>query len=120
MTSTFQTFLFKLLLYVALIVITTLAFLPDYDALPPIVSFSDLLNHTVAFFVLYILTHLAYPKLAAYYVIIILVAYGGFIELVQYFLPTRFASWSDIAADSVGLLLAFIIITIRFRIKQSK
>jgi len=120
MTSTFQTFLFKLLLYVALIVITTLAFLPDYDALPPIVSFSDLLNHTVAFFTLYLLMYLAHPKLQAIHSTTLLLIYGIFIELVQYFLPTRVASWSDVVADSFGLILGFIIITLYSKIKQTK
>ena len=120
MSSTFQTFLFKLLLYVALIAITTLAFLPDYDALPPIVSFSDLLNHTVAFFTLYLLMYLAHPKLQAIHIATLLLIYGIFIEFVQYFLPTRFASWSDVAADSVGLVLGFIIITLYTKIKQIK
>jgi len=102
--------LFLLLFYTAVVAITTLAFLPDYDALPPIVSFSDLLNHTVAFTTLFILLRFAHPTLQVYYTFGILLTYAFWIELVQYFLPTRFASWSDIGADSVGLVLGFIIL----------
>jgi VanZ family protein len=32
-----------------------------------------------------------------------LVAYGGFIEVVQSFLPTRQADWADLLADAVGV-----------------
>ena len=120
MSSSIQAILFKFSLYFTLTAITILAFLPDYDALPPIVSFSDLLNHTIAFLTLYLLMHLAYPKLQAIHITAFLLMYGFFIELVQYFLPTRFASWSDVAADSVGLVLGFIIISIYSRTKQTK
>ena len=102
------TILFRLLAYTALISITILAFLPNYDALPPIVSFSDLLNHAVAFFVLFILFREAHPKLQVSYRIVLLLFYAIFIEVVQYFLPTRFSSFSDILADSFGLLLAYL------------
>ena len=102
--------IFILLFYTAIISITILAFLPDYDALPPIVSFSDLLNHTIAFITLFILLRLAHPALATNYAIGVLLIYAFWIELVQYFLPTRFASWSDIGADSVGLVLGFLIV----------
>ena len=34
-----------------------------------------------------------------------LLAYGGFIELVQSQLPTRTASWADLLADAVGITL---------------
>ncbi len=108
--------LFKILLYLALTAITILAFLPNYNALPVFLSFSDLLNHTIAFIVLYLLLAGAYPLLEWKYFIFLLLLYALWIEGVQYFLPTRCASWSDIAADSVGLLLGYLFkrITKRF------
>jgi VanZ family protein len=87
-----------------------LAFLPDYNDLPPIVSFSDLINHGLAFFVLYLLLERAFPEGAVWHYWIALSLYAAFIELVQYFLPTRYASVEDIAADMTGMLLAAIIL----------
>jgi len=103
----YSSLLFKFLLYTTLGAITTLAFLPNYDVLPPLVSFSDLLNHAVAFIVLFILLKMAYPKLSLKYSVAFLLAYALWIEAVQYFLPTRFASWSDVLADSVGILIGY-------------
>lgn len=100
----------KILFYVTLTAITILAFLPNYDALPPFVSFSDLLNHAFAFFVLYILFTKAHPSFSTIQVVLPLLIYAVWIETVQYFLPTRYASWSDIAADSAGLLIAYLLI----------
>ena len=110
--STKLTLLFKTLFFISLAAISTLAFLPDYNALPPIVSFSDLLNHTVAFVVLFILGHFAYPSILLKHLTTALILYAFFIEAVQYFLPTRFASWSDISADIVGLVIAYITINL--------
>jgi VanZ family protein len=38
-----------------------------------------------------------------------LLAYGGFIELVQSQLPTRTASWADLLADACGILLGLLL-----------
>jgi len=103
----YPSLLFKLLFYTALGAITTLAFLPNYDALPPLVNISDLLNHAVAFIVLFMLLKMAHPKLVLKQSISFLIAYALWIEAVQYFLPTRFASWSDVLADSVGILIGY-------------
>jgi VanZ family protein len=83
-----------------------LAILPNYDALPPIVSFSDLLNHAVAFFVLFLLLRCSHPRLTRNNALLLLFLYALLIEAVQYFLPTRFAALSDVAADGAGLLAA--------------
>lgn len=96
--------IFRLLFFSALFSISILAILPDYNALPQIVSVSDILNHGAAFSVLTILYALAYfhtPKRIA----ITLISYGVLIETVQAFLPTRCASFEDIIADSVGIFV---------------
>ncbi len=100
----------KILFYTVLTAVTILAFLPNYDALPPFVSFSDLLNHAFAFSVLYILLTNAHPSFSTIRVVLPLFLYAVWIETVQYFLPTRYASLSDIAADSAGLLIAYFLI----------
>ena len=115
-----QTTLFKILFYITLIAITGLAFLQNYDALPPIVSFDDLLNHTVAFTVLFLLFRHAHPTLLTKHIVITLLSYAILIEAVQYFLPTRCASWSDIAADGTGLVIGYLILFLFKRFPYTK
>ena len=99
---------FRFSFFTALTAITALAFLPDYSGLPPIVCVSDLMNHALAFMVLYLLYTLSFchsvkQKLGIFFL------YAVAIEAVQYLLPTRCASFEDIAADSVGILVAYFI-----------
>jgi VanZ family protein len=101
-------FFYRLLLFTALLTISILAFLPDYSELPPIVSISDLLNHTVAFIVLTLLFSLSFTHQWKY-ILSVLFLYALFIESVQSFLPTRCASIEDIVADSVGMLIGYLI-----------
>ena len=70
------------------------------------ISFSsDKLNHFVAFFVLSLLTDLAYPKNTIKFKAISLFLYGLIIECVQWQLPYRSFSLLDLAADSGGILI---------------
>lgn len=98
-----MTIFYRLLFVGALLSISVLAFLPDYNALPPIVSVSDLLNHAAAFTLLSLLYALAYSH-SFQRIALTLLGYGLLIELVQAFLPTRFASVEDVVADSIGVL----------------
>lgn len=93
----------------SLAAISVLAVLPDYNSLPPLVSISDLLNHFVAFVALTLLYTLSYAHTRER-IAFSLVLYAITIEVVQVFLPTRFASLSDILADSLGILLVLILI----------
>lgn len=102
--------LFRALFLAALLTITTLAFLPNYDNLPEIVSLSDILNHTIAFFVLYLLMEYAYFTTKTLKKLSFFLIYATFIEVVQYFLPTRCADFYDIIADMVGVLLALFLL----------
>ncbi len=90
--------------------VTLLAFIPRYSELPEFVSFNDLLNHAVAFFTLTILLAFAYSHITFREIIFYLLFYAIMIEAVQYFLPTRHASLSDIVADSTGLFIALLLI----------
>ncbi|DAB31067.1 MAG TPA: teicoplanin resistance protein VanZ [Sulfurimonas sp. UBA12504] len=65
----------------------------------------DKANHFAAFFVLYILIHLAYKEVSLQSKVLILVIFGALIEIVQYFTPGRFFSLLDIFADSVGIAI---------------
>lgn len=103
---------FRFSFFIALSAISILAFLPDYSALPSIVSVSDLINHAVAFTVLFLLYALSYPHYSLKQILLTLIGYGIFIEIVQTFLPTRCASIEDVLADSVGLIAGLILLKI--------
>ncbi len=105
----------KFLFFSVLTAITTLAFLPNYNALPDVVSFSDILNHFLAFLVLTFLFKFAYPALKNILHVILLTLYAIFIEVVQYFLPTRYADPMDILFDLFGIALAYGIISKKFK-----
>jgi len=98
----------KVAFFSALIIISTLAFLPDYSGLPPIASFSDKLNHAAAFTVLLLLYRFAFIH-TMQRILVSLLFYALFIETVQSFLPTRTASIEDIFADSIGLMLGIVL-----------
>jgi VanZ family protein len=98
----------KIAFFSALIIISTLAFIPDYSGLPPIASFSDKLNHTAAFTVLFLLYRFAFTH-STQRILMSLLFYALFIEVVQAFLPTREASLEDIFADSIGLVLGILL-----------
>jgi len=104
------TTLYKVLFFTALSSITVLAFLPNYNALPKLLSFSDLLNHTIAFITLSYLLQKSYKTLTNTNAFTLLFIYAVGIEVVQHFLPTRVASLSDIVADVTGILLGFVIL----------
>jgi VanZ family protein len=103
--------------YITLGAVSVLAVVPNYNALPPAVSFSDLLNHAVAFMTLFVLLRCAYPALSLRRAVTMLLGYAVLIEVVQAFLPNRFASLSDIAADAGGMLLGFLI---HFMVKRTR
>lgn len=98
----------KIAFFLTLLIISTLAFLPDYSELPPVVSFSDKLNHTAAFSVLFLLYRFSFTH-AIQRIVISLLFYAIFIEVVQSFLPTREASIEDVFADSIGLILGIVL-----------
>ena len=110
----------KVLFYVALTAIFVLAFSPNYNALPSFVTVSDLLNHTAAFAVLFLLLSQAYPPLSTRSVFVILFSNAVWIEAVQYFLPTRSTDWRDIIADSVGMLVGYLLIYLFRRLRHAK
>jgi len=110
----------KILFYFILTSITVLAFSPNYNALPAFVSFSDLVNHTLAFTVLFLLLSQAYPPLSTRTIFIILFGTAVWIEIIQYFLPTRSSDWKDIAADATGMLIGYLLIYLFKRFRQTK
>lgn len=94
-------------MFLTLAAVTVLAFLPDYSALPEAASFNDLLNHAAAFMVLYLLCRLSYA-LTPMQITSFLFPYAMAIEIVQTFLPTRFASLEDLVADALGVSIGYL------------
>lgn len=84
------------------IIISYIAFLPNYNDLPEFTSVSDVLNHFFAFFVLSIFLDQGFtPKIGQAFLLLFI--YGFFIETVQHFLPNRVFDLMDIAVDMVGV-----------------
>jgi len=97
--------LFKFGFIFALLLGSFVAFAPADAGLQP--DLNDKFLHGFAFFMLGLSSQLAFPTKPTKRLIIILLSYGIWIEFVQAFLPYRSASIMDFAADALGLLLYF-------------
>ncbi|WP_447772848.1 VanZ family protein [Variovorax boronicumulans] len=63
----------------------------------------DKSNHVLAFATLAFLANKAWP--GRIWLLPSLLAYGALIEILQSFTPDRYAEWSDLWADGLGLLV---------------
>ncbi len=94
----------RLVLASNVMVITWLA--TTGQEMPAVASIWDKANHFVAFLVLSALLDFSQPRWPFGGVkILLLLAYGLAIELVQYFLPLRYFSLADLLADAVGIVV---------------
>ncbi len=98
--------MFKLALFGCLAVIEFLATTTIH--IEVIESIWDKGNHFLAFFVLYVLLTLAYKNMSLLIKVLLLVAFGLQIEVVQSFIDGRYFSLLDIVADSVGILIGVV------------
>ena len=97
--------------------VLALALMP---APPPMMTTGwDKSNHLLAFGVM---TWLGCKALPRHLTVVLpgLLAYGALIEIMQYFTPTRSAEWLDLFADSLGILLGWMMIRFFAKIKRSK
>jgi len=96
----------RALLLVLVIAVAWFAFQPDGGNSLDFED-ADKLDHLLAFGSLGLVAMCALPaaRRAAPAAALALLAYGGFIELVQAQIPGRTASWADLAADAVGIVL---------------
>lgn len=93
--------LFRLLLVVSLITITFLA--TTGQAIPILDSVWDKAKHFVAFLVLAGLSDFSFPERRFdFFNLLLLVAYGLLIEVIQWYLPYRYFSLLDLVADALG------------------
>lgn len=105
----------RLLLVIAIVLISRLALLPSSSIVPAAVS--DKVLHFVAFYLLSLLVDFAFPKVSFNAVkIMFLLGYGVAIELVQSFFPYRSCSFADIAADAAGIAVYLFSIPLLMRI----
>ncbi len=70
----------------------------------------DKSNHFIAFFTLYILLSFAYRNLSRVVRFVLLIAFGLQIEIVQELIGRSHFSTLDVLADSIGLLIGFLLI----------
>ena len=99
----------RLLLGLALLIITYMALTPIPDVLQQTVN--DKLGHALAFVLLAFLTHASWPDSAFNWRHgLPLIAYGLFLECAQYFAPGRFFSLWDVAADTAGIVFYLLLL----------
>jgi len=93
---------FQISLTLAAAITLYLAFAPGDDSAGDLLD--DKVNHFLAFTTLSLLADFSFPRQRfGALKVVPLLAFGVFIEVVQYFLPYREASWYDMAADGVGI-----------------
>lgn len=101
--------LWRALLALLLAVITWLALSPA----PPDSADTgwDKVDHALAFATLAFVSVWALWQRPRQWLLLVvaLLAYGGFIEIAQSFVPTRDAEWNDVLADGVGIALGLLV-----------
>ena len=95
--------LFRVLLVVALLAISFLA--TTRLTIPVAGEMNDKVDHVMAFFALALLVDFSFPAWTFRTKVVVLLAYGLSIEIVQSYLPYRSCSLFDLGADAVGLAL---------------
>lgn len=90
----------RLALLAAVLVTAFFAFRPGPGP-APVFTAADKVQHLLAFGCMAFAGRLGFARQAA--LAAALLAYGGFIELVQTQVPGRDASWDDLVADALGI-----------------
>lgn len=74
---------------------------------PDLTTGWDKLNHAAAFSALSFVARLGFRAVrsATLRVGVALLAYGGLIEIVQFFVPGRSCEWSDLLGDALGIAI---------------
>ncbi|WP_119154851.1 VanZ family protein [Caldimonas tepidiphila] len=95
-------------LVLLLCVVTWLALAPGAPQVPGSLLGWDKLHHLAAFAVLAVVAGLGFPAASAP-VLAGLLAFGALIEMLQSLTPNRHASWADLVADLLGIVLGVMI-----------
>ncbi len=99
--------IFQIMLYICVVAIEYLA--TTTQEIKPLEHSWDKANHFIAFMTLYILLSLAYKNLTLTVKILLLLAFGVQIEIVQAFIPGRDFSGFDVVADSIGITIGVLV-----------
>ena len=94
---------FRVVFWLAIIIAYVAAMLPQ-DLAPTVPELSDKAHHVFVFVVLGLLLRLAY-NINYWYGLLVLVGFGAFIEVSQYFTATRVAEEKDVIADLIGAFI---------------
>ena len=92
--------------YLAMVAVTVLALLPIEHLQMPVFDWWDKAQHALAFVVLTSWALMLWPH-AAMRVALSMLAYGAGLEVAQWAVGWRFAEWTDLAADAVGVFVAW-------------
>lgn len=98
--------------------ITFLALVPVQKS-PELFLFSDKLIHFISFFILIFLFDKSFKKPLSIFSLGLLFSYGVFLEFAQSLTPTRSPELLDLLADSIGLLVYYVLAP-KFREKIKK
>lgn len=92
----------KAIFWLALLLLTTLSLMPTGLLPPQVFSLWDKAQHALGFGGLALLGMLAYPNLPMRLPLLLL-AYGGLIEVAQAATGWRHGDWLDLLADALGI-----------------
>jgi len=96
---------FKFLFFSTALVVFILAIVSN-DHISIDSQYADKIKHISAFFTLSLLLNRSSSSISKRLRnMLALLLFGFFIEVVQYFIPSRDSDWMDILADFVGILL---------------
>ena len=105
------------LFWVPCVLMTYLALTPA----PPVsvyATVNDKLLHAIAYTYLAAALWWAYRhRVTSYSLVAALLIYGVLIEVVQFYIPNRVFSWLDIAANTLGILIALGIVRLYVRVR---
>ena len=93
----------------AMLTVTVLALLPVEHLQLPVFDWWDKAQHALAFAVLTGWALLLWSQWSGR-VVLGMLAFGAGIELAQWAVGWRFAEWADLAADAVGVLVAWVMV----------
>jgi len=70
---------------------------------------SDITLHLFAFSYLTVALRISHAKLVVVLVAVLMLTYGGLIEILQGFLPPRQSEWKDFGVDLLGVALGLVL-----------
>ena len=99
--SSVEVVLRRVAFWMPVLICTWAALGPGLPSAAPRVN--DITLHMFAFVYLSAALRIAHPRLVIVMVVLTMIAYGGFIEVAQSFLPPRQAEWGDFGIDLLGI-----------------